>query len=170
MKKYIIAVLLACFATTAFSQIQWISFEKAMALAQKDGKPLLVDVYTDWCGWCKRLDATTYQDSAVVAYINNNFHAVKFNAEADEKITYHDTVYTKKDKTHELAIKLLDGRLSYPTTLFIVVDNGKEYTAPVPGYQTRESIQPYLFYFSEKAYNSRSLWESFMKGFNAPKF
>ncbi len=170
MKKYIVALLLACLGTTAFAQIQWVSFEEAMALAKKDGKPVLVDVYTDWCGWCKRLDATTYRDSAVVAFINAHFHATKFNAETTDKITYHDTVYVNQNKTHDLAIKLLDGRLSYPTTLFIVVDEINDYTAAVPGYQTRESIQPYLFYFSEKVYSSRSLWESFLKGFNAPKF
>ena len=115
-------MIMGMIAFPVFSQskINWISFEQAMALAKQDGKPVLVDVYTDWCGWCKRLDATTYQDSAVVTYINANFHAVKFNAEGSEKISYRDSLYTKTGKTHDLAIKLLQGKLSYPTTIFMV--------------------------------------------------
>ena len=88
MKKLLIITLLAFIGTSAFAQekIQWISFEDAVERCAKEPKMVFIDVYTDWCGWCKRLDATTYQDSAVVAYINANFHAVKFNAEGSEKI------------------------------------------------------------------------------------
>lgn len=169
MKKYIVTLLLACFATTAFSQIQWVSFEEAMALSKKDGKPVLVDVYTDWCGWCKRLDATTYKDSAVVAYVNSHFHATKLNAETNNKITYRDSLYTNSmGKAHDLAIRLLNGKMSYPTTIFMIDDIN--FIAPIPGYLTKESIQPYLFYFGEKVYETANTWESFLKGFNAPKF
>ena len=64
MKKIVLMMIMGMIAFPVFSQskINWISFEQAMALAKQDGKPVLVDVYTDWCGWCKRLDATTYQD------------------------------------------------------------------------------------------------------------
>lgn len=168
MKKIVISLLLVISGMTAFSQINWVSFERAMAQSKQDGKPVLVDVYTDWCGWCKRLDATTYQDSAVIAYINANFHAVKFNAEGSDKISYHDSLFTNTGKTHDLAKKLLNGKLSYPTTIFMVEKFNM--VAPIPGYLTRETIQPYLFYFGEKVYEMNTTWESFMKGFMAPKF
>ena len=153
---------------SAFSQINWMPFEKAMELSAKDGKPVMIDVYTDWCGWCKRLDATTYQDSAVVAYINSHFYAVKMNAEGAEKITYRDSVYTKQGKTHDLAIKLLNGKLSYPTTIFMV--DKYNMIIPVAGYMNRETIQPNLFFYGERVYELNNIGEIFMKGFNAPKF
>lgn len=168
MKKISLLIVMLVAATTAISQINWIPFEKAMQLSKEDGKPVLVDVYTDWCGWCKRLDATTYQDSTVVAYVNSHFHAVKFNAETKDKITYMDSVYANNGKTHDLAIKLLQGKLSYPTTIYIV--QSINMIAPIPGYVTRETIQPYLFYFGEHVYEMTNTWESFMKGFTAPKF
>ncbi|MBR4498875.1 MAG: thioredoxin family protein [Bacteroidales bacterium] len=169
MKKIVLMMIMGMIAFPVFSQskINWISFEQAMALTKQDGKPVLVDVYTDWCGWCKRLDATTYQDSAVVAYINANFHAVKFNAEGSEKISYRDSLYTKTGKTHDLAIKLLQGKLSYPTTIFMVEKINM--VAPIPGYMTRETIQPYLFYFGERVYDINNTWESFLKGFTVPR-
>jgi len=167
MKKLLLLNIVVCLTVSAFSQINWTTFEKAIALSKQDGKPVLVDVYTDWCGWCKRLDATTYQDSAVVAYINANFHAVKFNAEGTEKISYQDSLYTKTGKTHDLAVKLLQGKLSYPTTIFIV--DKINMVAPIPGYMTRETIQPYLFYFGEKVYDLNNTWESFLKGFTVPR-
>ncbi len=168
MKKIGLISAILLFAVSAFSQINWIPFEKAVELSNQDGKPILVDVYTDWCGWCKRLDATTYKDSAVVEYINAKFHAVKMNAEGIEKITYRDSVYTNSGKTHDLAVKLLQGKMSYPTTIYMV----EKYNmiAPIPGYVTRETIQPYLFYFGEHVYELNNTWESFMKGFTVPRF
>ena len=59
MKKLLLLNIVVCLTVSAFSQINWTTFEKAIALSKQDGKPVLVDVYTDWCGWCKRLDATT---------------------------------------------------------------------------------------------------------------
>lgn len=168
MKKIGLISAILLFAVSAFSQINWIPFEKAVELSNQDGKPILIDVYTDWCGWCKRLDATTYKDSAVVGYINANFHAVKMNAEGTEKITYRDSVYTNSGKNHDLAVKLLQGKLSYPTTIYMVEKYNM--VAPIPGYVTRETIQPYLFYFGEHVYELNNTWESFMKGFTVPRF
>src|SRR5580700_4172641 len=61
--------------------IKWMSLSDADKLNQgPKKKKIFVDIYTDWCGWCKRLDATTYQDPKVVKYVNDNFYAVKLNA------------------------------------------------------------------------------------------
>ena len=167
MKKLLTTLALLLGAISAFSQIKWIPFEEAMNLSKQDGKPILIDVYTDWCGWCKRLDATTYKDSAIIGYINEKFHAVKFNAETKESIKYQDSVYVNKGKTHDLALKLMNGQASYPTTIYIVPQ--KQIIAPVPGYQTRDNIQPFLFYFGEAVYDMTTTWDCFLKGFNAPK-
>jgi thiol:disulfide interchange protein len=54
---------------------------KALKQAQKENKYVLGDVYTDWCGWCKHLDETTFRDPEFVDYANKKFVFLKINAE-----------------------------------------------------------------------------------------
>ncbi|MBK7335110.1 MAG: DUF255 domain-containing protein [Saprospirales bacterium] len=61
--------------------LKWHTWEEAVAANKKEPRKILVDVYTDWCGWCKRMDATTFQDQTVMDYLKKNFYAVKLDAE-----------------------------------------------------------------------------------------
>lgn len=59
---------------------QWNSvFEKAKA----EGKMVFVDVYTDWCGYCHKLDNEVYTDEQVISYFEEHFINVKFDAETE---------------------------------------------------------------------------------------
>ncbi|MBP9152977.1 MAG: DUF255 domain-containing protein, partial [Flavobacteriales bacterium] len=82
-----------CIGLTACAQssknqeeIKWVSLEEADALRRTEPRKILIDVYTDWCGWCKKMDASTFKDPKVVAYINANYYAVKLDAEQKEPI------------------------------------------------------------------------------------
>ncbi len=57
------------------------NWDAAFKEAEKANKLVLVDVYTDWCGWCKRLDKDTYSDPAVSRYMGEKFVCIKANAE-----------------------------------------------------------------------------------------
>ena len=59
------------------SSLKWKSFDEGMAEAKKSNKKLLVDVYTDWCGWCKKMDASTYGNAEVAAYLNQQYYKFK---------------------------------------------------------------------------------------------
>ena len=73
--------------------IKWITLQEAEKLNKQKPKKIMVDLFTSWCGWCKQLDATTFQDAKVIEYVNQNFYAVKFNAERP------DTIVFNKDKS-----------------------------------------------------------------------
>lgn len=161
--------------TTVNKQIAWITLDQAIAKSKIDNKPIMLDVYTDWCGYCKKMDATTFQDTSVIRYINQHFYAVKINAESTNSIQYRDTVYTnsrwvegQRATPHDFVLMLTNNRPSYPTLVYLVESKG--IIAPVPGMQTVETIQPFLFYFGEKVYEITNLWEAFNKGYTAPKF
>jgi uncharacterized protein YyaL (SSP411 family) len=60
-------------------------YDAALAKAKTDHKLVLVDLYTDWCGWCKRLDRDTYSDKDVEAKVTKDFIAVKVNPETSQR-------------------------------------------------------------------------------------
>jgi len=109
-------------ATAEAIDINWLTWEEAIVANKKTQKKIVIDVYTDWCGWCKRMDATTFKDPKVEAYIAENFYAVKFNAEQREDIVYDGKTFSYKKNgkrgVHELAASLLDNRLSYPSVVY----------------------------------------------------
>ena len=94
-----------------------------MELQKKEPRKVIVDVYTDWCGWCKKMDKETFDHPKVAAYLNANFYPVKFDAEQKETIQYdgHDFVWQDAGRNgiHMLAYALLDGNMSYPTVVFL---------------------------------------------------
>lgn len=119
-------------------KITWYSWADAIELAEKSPKKVFIDLYTDWCGWCKRMDANTFTDPKVVAFMNEHFIAVKFNAEQKETLEYKG--YTMKYDAsagrrgaHELAISLLDGRMRYPS--FVYLDENQNRITISPGYK-----------------------------------
>lgn len=118
------------------SKIKWLTIEEAFALNQKKPKKVFIDVYTDWCGWCKVMDRETFTNPSVVDYINKNYYAVKLNAEqkADIVLGTDKFVYVAQGARgyHQLAAALLRNQLSYPTVVFL---NEKfQPIQPVPGF------------------------------------
>lgn len=150
----------------AEEEIKWMSFEEAVAASRKNPKKLLIDVYTDWCGWCKKLDNVTYKDPALVKYVNKNYYSVKLDAEMKDTVVFnnHTFVNPNPDKgrsSHELAISLLGGQMSYPTT--VILDEGFNLvTQPVKGYLDAPSMLQILKFFGDNAYKTSS-WEEYQK-------
>ncbi len=170
MKNFFISLfILTLFQTTIKSQeivepspIKWYSLEQAQELRKKQNRPLLIDMYTDWCGWCKVMMKTTFSNKEVVNFINAYFYPVRFNAETKDTITYRDTSYVSKGKNHELAQKLMAGKMAFPTIVFV----DKEWNAtPIPGYTKAPEFIPLLIFFGEEVYKSSS-YDKFEKYFN----
>ena len=96
MRKISVSIFLVFFFIQSFSQgVEWLGLNEAFELQKKDPKPMLVDVYTDWCGWCKHMDATTFKDPQIVSYLNQNFYAVKYNAETKDSMIVNSKLYVK---------------------------------------------------------------------------
>lgn len=148
--------------------VKWLSFKEAQELNKKQPKPFLVDVYTNWCGWCKHMMKTTYSNPNIAGYINMYFYPVKFNAETKDTIEYNGKVYktTSPDNPkapHELAIKFLGQSLSYPSTIF--VSNNFEFNLLSQGFLEERKLEPLLIYTVENIFRS-SGYEDFAKQFD----
>lgn len=160
-------ILASLFSKAQSESINWISFSQALELSQSQPKKVFIDMYTNWCGWCKKMDVTTFSHPEVVKYINEHYYAVKFNTELEGPITVKDSTYKinpayGRNGTHELAVRLLNGKLSYPT--FVFLDERFNILSPVPGYQKPDQIEPILKYFGDQTYLEKS-WDEFSEAF-----
>ncbi|HVP38126.1 MAG TPA: thioredoxin fold domain-containing protein [Candidatus Saccharimonadales bacterium] len=125
--------------------LKWVSYNEAVKLAAASKKPILVDVFTTWCGWCKRMDATTYKDPRVVEDLNQDFVLVKLNAESDRAVTYK-----KEALTEERLAREVFGVTGFPTTVFVRHD--QEVISPLPGYVPAAEFHTILRFIGTGAY------------------
>lgn len=68
--------------TDSTNGITWLGFNEGLSKAAKEKKLVLIDVYTDWCIWCKEMDKNVYTDKSVIDYMNKHYVPVKLNAES----------------------------------------------------------------------------------------
>ncbi len=150
--------------TVVAQDIQWLSWNEAVELAQSDATPkkIFIDVYTDWCGWCKKMDKDTFQNPEVALYMNQNFYMVKLDGEGKEPIEFRGKTYkyvpSGRRGYHELAAALLKGRLSYPTVVFM--DEDLNLLSPVPGYQKPGPFLNIARYFGDNIYKEKD-WQTY---------
>lgn len=135
-------------------EITWYTWEEAYELMQDEPRKVFIDVYTDWCGWCKKMDKSTFMDSTVVEYLNDNFYPVKFDAEQKAAINFnnHEFTYVAGGRRgyHQLAHSLLNGRMGYPA--FVVMDEDYSRIMISPGYKPATDIMVELEFAKEEEY------------------
>lgn len=141
------------------NQVHWISFDEAVKLNQQHPKKIFIDVYTQWCGWCKKMDAETYTDPAIISYLNKYYYAVRLDAETGDTFHFkgHDFYNPKphtRGYTNELASSLLDNKLGYPTTVYM--NENFERLTYVQSYISASDLMPILKYFAENKYQTMS--------------
>lgn len=113
------------------TELKWYDFEEGMEKAKKENKALLIDAYTDWCGWCKVMDKETYKDAKVIAKLNESFVAVKFNPELDKKYNVDGTLKNGEG----LLLWLAQGNPGgFPTSYFVFNPSKNMERAMQPGY------------------------------------
>lgn len=170
MKRTILLTLLFSFSIIAFSQtseVKWYTIQEAEQLIKENPRPIFVDTYTDWCGWCKKMDKDTFTDKVITDLLNNKFYAVKFDAESSEKVTFQGREFIndgKAGKAHQLAVALLQGQLSYPTVVFL--NEKAQLISPVPGYREPKEMEVIMSFFANKAYETTK-FEDYQKSFQS---
>lgn len=169
MKGVVISFLLFCgFSLFAQEKINWLSFEEAVVLNAKKPKKIIVDVYTDWCHWCKVMDEKTFSEQFIASYINQHFYAVKLNGEGKDTIRFANRafVWVKHGRNgyHQLAADLLAGKLAYPSIVFL--NERFQRISIVPGFHKAKEMESLLNYVVQEEYLKQS-WDDFNKTFKS---
>jgi len=134
-----IIALLFAFRFPDRPRLEWIEWNEAYKMAKKKDKILLIDAYTDWCGWCKKMDADTYSKGEIIKLINKSFIPVKFNPELKQKYEVNG-----EEMSGGQLLSLLSGgsRVGYPTTFFLDLEKNK--VQMVSGYKDEEAFKQVL--------------------------
>ena len=168
MKFYILTVLILLSSLSVVAQsINWVTMDRALELQKNAPKNIMIDVYTTWCGPCKMLDKNTFTNKDLIAFVNANYYAVKFNAEGNELVNYKNQLFKnlnydpakakRRNSAHQFSQYL--GVRAYPTIVFL--DHNAELIAPIPGYQTVQKIEIYLQLFKDQTYKDVNSQEAF---------
>jgi thioredoxin-related protein len=150
-------------------KINWLSFEDAVKLSKENPKKMFIDVYTDWCTWCKIMDRKTFTDPIIIDYINKSYHAVKFDGEGKDPVQFKGKMYRFVESEgrghHELAAHLLKGKLLYPS--YAILDEKLDALEPIRGFKEPPHMDMYLKYFGENHYKNIGYYK-FRENYKSP--
>jgi uncharacterized protein YyaL (SSP411 family) len=109
--------------------IRWHEWgEDAFAAAERENKPMLLDIGAVWCHWCHVMDRESYDDPGIAAIVNEHFIAVKVDRDERPDI----------DSRYQAAVQAVSGQGGWPLTAFLTPDGkpfyGGTYFPPADGY------------------------------------
>lgn len=155
--------------------IKWLTIEEALEMQKQQSKKIFMDVYTNWCGPCKMLDKYTFHNADVVNYINDNYYAVKFDAEGNSTVNFKERTFSnpnfdpakvkRRNAVHEFTRYLRVN--SYPTMVFL--DEDANMLAPISGYLKPQQLELYLKLFKENKHKEMTTQEAFNDYYKAFK-
>lgn len=161
----IIAFLLLGGATLTMAQpeeqgkVKWYTIQEVEQLSKNEPRKVMIDVYTDWCGWCKKMDANTFDHPVIAEYINKNFYPVKLNAETKDEITFMGKTFkyvqNGRNGYNELAAGLLNGQMSFPSIAYL--NEKLELLGAIPGYRPPKEMESILNYINEDKFEDQTL-------------
>ncbi len=147
------------------AHIVWLTMDELQVKMKEKPKRVYMDMYTDWCGWCKKMEATTFSNPDVIKYMNENFYCVRFNCERKDTFRFMGKEYyfDPAKKTNTLAADLMRGQMSYPTSVFM--EPYYQNPMPVPGYQDVRGMELLVRFYCEVSVKNQQQWEAYQKSF-----
>jgi thioredoxin-related protein len=145
------------------TRVEWMDPMVVAGLQEQNPRPIVVDVYTSWCYYCKLMDNTTWRNDSVVSYLKNNFYTIKLDAEDKNPQTWNGKsyAYQPKYKVNMLAVELLRGNMVYPST--VVIPARGEWQV-IPGALKPAEIELVLKYYGSGS-NEHMDFDEFRKTF-----
>jgi thioredoxin-related protein len=173
--------------------VNWITFQEAVKKCKTKPKPILIDIYTTWCGPCKMLSKNTFGNEKIAKYMNENFYCVKFDAEMRDTVKFTmmipDTLRDKNNAikkigekpqeyvfvnpypatvsrtTHQFAASILQGyQIAFPSVVFLSKEVKR--LDVLQGYFPPEQFEPIVKFYGSESYD-KIKWEEYQKTFKS---
>jgi thioredoxin-related protein len=149
------------------SPVNWITFDEAYKKCKKNPRPIIIDIYTTWCGPCKLMSAQTFNNPQIAKYINDHYYAVKFDAESKDSVKFDKYVFVSSDNSnpkapHQFAASILDNQLAYPSSVFL--NNQIQRLDIIKGFMNASAFEPILNYYGSGDFQ-KTKWEDYQKVF-----
>ncbi len=150
------------------NEIEWFTIEEAIKKVKESPRKIFIDIYTDWCGYCKRMEKNTFSHPVIAQILNEKFYPVKLNAEQKEPIIFQGQKYINENpgglrSAHNFAIAILQGQMSYPSIAFF--DEELNLITAIPGYRPPENLEPILIFFFDEEYKTDPNLEEYIESF-----
>lgn len=178
MKKILLITILLFGLNLSAQEINWVTLEEAIELQKKEPRKIIMDFYTNWCGPCKLLDKKTFKNKDVVNYINENYYAVKFNAEGNDVVVFKGREFTnprylaeranRRNYSHQLSQYF--GVRAFPSIVYL--DEKGDVITKIEGFQTPQQLELYLKMFKNNDHLNIANKSDFKKYYDAfePEF
>ncbi len=129
------------------SKITWLNVEDGVLYSKTEDKHVLLDFTAVWCGWCKRMDRTTFADTSVISYVNDHFIPVKVWGDTDSIVTIEGYQITQRQLARQEF-----GVTGFPAFWFLSPDGLK--IGPLRGYKGVDDFMRALTYIQNREYDT----------------
>lgn len=155
--------------------VKWMTFQEAVEKSKIEKRKIFIDVFTDWCGWCKVMDKNTFPDPIIAKLLNEKFYPVKLDAEQTADVVFRGTTFKfipqGNSGYHQLAAALLNNQMSYPNFVFL----DEEFriipiypgSSSLPGYKKPEEFHSFVSFVAGDFYRKASI-QDYQKTYKSP--
>jgi len=171
--KQIPILAILSLATISYGQVEWLTIEEAEARSKTEPRKIFVDVMTEWCGWCKKMDANTFEQQEIAKFLNEAYYPVRFDAEHKDEITFNGKTYkfSKMGKRgyNELTFEILKGiteqkgKFGFPSIVFM--DEEMNILQSIEGYRGPKEFSMIASYFAGDFHKSVA-WRTYSQSYN----
>lgn len=155
------------FTQVKSQEVKWYTFTEAIELNKQQPRKIFIDVYTDWCHWCKVMDEKTFQQPVIAKILNEKYYAVKLDAERTDTVVFQGRTFVSTGQgrrpPHQLAAALLNGKMSYPSIVFMNEKN--QLITAMGGFQKPEDLEPLLIFIHGSLYEKGIDYQGFKKNY-----
>ena len=132
-------------------KLEWLAFDAAAEKAAKQNKHMIVDIYTNWCGWCRVMERETYGNAEVATYLTENFVLAKVNGESPSKLHWNGEELSERQFARKVGVS------GYPATYFMKPNS--ELLGGVPGFIRPPDFMIYTKYVATRWYQRGKIQE-----------